>query len=239
MNEFLEMKLPKLEASTPFIPTFSYSLSEPTVTITNMPITDPRIPTLVESLGHQTTVPPQHQAHLDLLGSECREEQPLYQNALSPATGLSQLHLNSPQPVSPNRSSRHNLSSSPTPPCLNCPPSSPYLHHRQHHNPLEKQQELNEENMDDFIKSILAPDPPRLSDLGGDIFFDGSTRSGTVCVDSTQSETVSESENTEKTTTGDETEGKKSSVCKEVEAKECKKESEDLTESLTKLDISQ
>ena len=93
--------------------------------------------------------------------------------------------------------------------------------------------------MDDFIKSILAPDPPRLSDLGGDIFFDGSTRSGTVCVDSTQSETVSESENTEKTTTGDETEGKKSSVCKEVEAKESKKESEDLTESLTKLDISQ
>jgi len=80
----------------------------------------------------------------------------------------------------------------------------------------------------------------RLSDLGGDIFFDGSTRSGTVCVDSsTQSETVSESENTEKTTTGDETEGKKSSVCKEVEAKESKKESEDLTESLTKLDISQ
>jgi len=94
--------------------------------------------------------------------------------------------------------------------------------------------------MDDFIKSILAPDPPRLSDLGGDIFFDGSTRSGTVCVDSsTRSETVSESENTEKTTTGDETEGKKSSVCKDVEAKECKKESEDLTESLTKLDISQ
>ena len=37
--------------------------------------------------------------------------------------------------------------------------------------------------MDDFIKSILAPDPPRLSDPGGDIFFDGSDEEDVVkCV---------------------------------------------------------
>ena len=250
-----EMKLPKMDAtSSTFVPAFTYSVSEPTVTITNLPITDPRIPTLVESIsqqqasnldssgGHSSLRSPQ--AHLGDQDCESNQEQPLYLNAHSPATGLSQLQINSPQALSPNPSAL--LSSSPqrtVSPVLppNCPPSSPYIPtspnmQRNQLNQQENQQALNEQNINDFIKSILAPDSPGLSDLGSNIFFDGSTRSsGTVCSDSaavSEAAAAAHEEKCEDSKEGDET--------KEEESKEwLHSEKEDITESLQKLDIAQ
>ena len=120
-SRMFEMKMPKMDLmdsisskmdpisskmdpiSSNFVPAFTYSVSEPTVTITNLPITDPRIPTLVESIGQQTSATldsslrsPQ-QGGLDHQGCESNQDQPLYLNAHSPATGLSQLQINSPQ----------------------------------------------------------------------------------------------------------------------------------------------
>ena len=100
-------------------------------------------------------------------------------------------------------------------------------------NQQENQQALNEQNINDFIKSILAPDSPGLSDLGSNIFFDGSTRSsGTVCSDSAAVSEAAHEEKCEDSKEGDET--------KEEESKEwLHSEKEDITESLQKLDIAQ
>ena len=271
-----EMKMPKMDLmdsisskmdpisskmdqiSSNFVPAFTYSVSEPTVTITNLPITDPRIPTLVESIGQQTAnldsnLRSPQQGHLDHQGGESNQDQPLYLNAHSPATGLSQLQINSPQALSPNPST---LSSSPqrtVSPLLapNCPPSSPYiptspnLQRSQYsqcnqHNQQENQQALNEQNINDFIKSILAPDSPRLNDLGGNIFFDGSTlNSGTVCIDGGVSEPVSQEEKAKDPKEGDKSEERNFVTNKEEEeeSKERQNEKENLTESFQKLDI--
>jgi len=240
-----------------FVPAFTYSVSEPTVTITNLPITDPRIPTLVESIGQQQTsakldssLRSPQQGHLDHhQGCESNQDQPFYSNAHSPATGLSQLQINSPQALSPNASM---LSSSPqrtVSPLLapNCPPSSPYMPtspnlQRNQCNQQENQQALNEQNINNFIKSILAPDSPGLNDLGSNIFFDSTTRnSGTVCSDGGLSEAVTQEQKTE-----DPKEDKKSEETnfvtnkeQEGESKECQNEKEEITESFQKLDIAQ
>jgi len=251
-SQMFEMKMPKMDpTSSTFVPAFTYSVSEPTVTITNLPITDPRIPTLVESIGKQQIANLDSsggrsrlrspQAHLGHQDCESNQEQPLYLNAHSPATGLSQLQINSPQALSPNPSMLQSSSPQRTvspvlPP--NCPPSSPYIPTSPNMqcnqlNQEENQQALNEQNINDFIKSILAPDSPGLSDLGGNIFFDqGSTRSsGTVCSDGAVSENaphVEKSDNSKE-------EGDKG---KEEESKEClHSEKEDIIESLQKLDI--
>ena len=107
------------------------------------------------------------------------------------------------------------------------------------HNQQENQQALNEQNINDFIKSILAPDSPGLNDLGGNIFFDSTIHnSGTVCIDGGVSEAVSQQEKVENTK-----EGKKSEetnfVTNKKEEEESKDEKENLTESFQKLDIAQ
>ena len=225
-----EMKMPKMDlASSTFVPAFTYSVSEPSVTITNLPITDPRIPTLVESIGQQQ---PASLSSGSPHGCGIIQEQPLYLNMPSPATGLSQLKINSPQALSPNPSNVTSSTSSPQRTISpNCPPSSPYM--PKSPNLQRNQQEnqaLNEQNINDFIKSILAPDTPGLSDLGSNIFFDGSTQSGTVCVDSEGSQSVDE---------GKKTEEKKFFACKEGEPKEQPSKKDDIAESMQKLDITQ
>ena len=262
-----EMKMPKMDLmdskmnpiSSNFVPAFTYSVSEPTVTITNLPITDPRIPTLVESIGQQTAnldsnLRSPQQGHLDHQGGESNQDQPLYLNAHSPATGLSQLQINSPQALSPNPSMLSSSSPQRTvSPLLapNCPPSSPYIptspnlqrsqyNQCNQHNQQENQQALNEQNINDFIKSILAPDSPRLNDLGGNIFFDSSTlNSGTVCIDGGVSEPVSQEEKAKDPKEGDKSEERNFVTNKEeeVESKERLNEKENLTESFQKLDI--
>ena len=104
-------------------------------------------------------------------------------------------------------------------------PKSPNLQRNQQEN-----QALNEQNINDFIKSILAPDTPGLSDLGSNIFFDGSTQSGAVCVDSEGSQCVDEWKKTEE---------KKLVACKEGEPKEQPSKKDDIAESMQKLDITQ
>ena len=237
--------MPKMDPTSTFVPAFTYS--EPTVTITNLPITDPRIPTLVESIGRQTANHSSLRSPQGRLADrDCESSQ-----ERSPATGLSQLQINSPQALSPNPSLLLSSSSSspqrtvsPVIPPI-CPPSSPYIPtspnlQRIHRNQEEKQQALNERNINDFIKSILAPDSPGLSDLGGNIFFDGSTRSNmsTVCSDSAVSEAAPPVEKDSKE--GDETKEENLVICREEESKEwLHSKKEEITESLQKLDISQ
>ena len=249
-SQMFETKMPKMDptSSSTFVPAFSYS--EPTVTITNLPITDPRIPTMVESIGQQT-------ANLDSshgrLGRHDFESSQEHFSAHSPATGLSQLQINSPQALSPNpRMLLSSSSSSPqrtASPVLppNCPPSSPFMPtspnlQRIHHNQEQNQQALNEQNINDFIKSILAPDSPGLSDLGGNIFFDGSTlrKESRVCSDSAVSEPNPQVEKKESSKEGDETRDKNLVVCREEESNEwLHSKKEEITESLKKLDIAQ
>ena len=102
---------------------------------------------------------------------------------------------------------------------------------------------MNEQNINDFIKSILAPDSPGLNDLGSNIFFDSTTHnSGTVCIDGGVSEAVSQEEKV-----GDPKESKKSEEThfvtnkeeEEEESKECQNGKENITESFQKLDIAQ
>ena len=256
-SQMFETKMPKMDptSSSTFVPAFTFS--EPTVTITNLPITDPRIPTLVESIGRQTASLDSSGGHSSLqspqrnLGSHDCESNQEHFNAHSPATGLSQLQINSPQALSPNpRMLLSSSSSSPqrtASPVLppNCPPSSPFMptspnFQRIHHNQEQNQQALNEQNINDFIKSILAPDSPGLSDLGGNIFFDGSTlrKESRVCSDSAVSEPNPQVEKKESSKEGDETRDKNLVVCREEESNEwLHSEKEEITESLKKLDI--
>jgi len=247
-SRMFETKLPKMDPNSTFVPTFTYSLSEPTVTITNLPITgDPRIPTLVESI----------RANLDSSGGDSSlqgghlggHDYESKFNALSPATGLSHLQINSPQELSPNPSAMLLSSASPqrtVSPVLppNCPPSSPYMQRIQHNQEeSQNQQALNEQNINDFIKSILAPDSPgRLSDLGSNIFFDGSTRTAAVCSDSvTVSEAPPPVGKTEDSKEEDkETKDNNLVICRKEGSKEgLHREKEEITESLQKLDIAQ
>ena len=102
---------------------------------------------------------------------------------------------------------------------------------------------MNEQNINDFIKSILAPDSPRLNDLGlsGNIFFDGSTlNSGTVCVDGEVSKAVFQEEKGKDPKEGDKPEERNFDLYKEEEKEESKEgqnEKDSITESFQKLDI--
>ena len=100
---------------------------------------------------------------------------------------------------------------------------------------------MNEQNINDFIKSILAPDSPRLNDLGGNIFFDSSTlNSGTACIDGGVSEPVSQEEKAKDPKEGDKPEERNFDLYKEEEKEESKEgqnEKDSITESFQKLDI--
>lgn len=163
--------------------------------------------------------------------------------AHSPATGLSHLQIHSPQALSPNPSamllssgSSQRAVSPVAPP--NCPPSSPYMQRIQHNQEENQQQALSEQNINDFIKSILAPDSPgRLSDLGSNIFFDGSTRtSGSVCTDSAISEAAPP---VEKDSEERDNETKDNNLVTSREEESTEGESGEITESLQKLDIAE
>ena len=203
-------KMPKLEAATPFVPTFMLreaTSSNPTVTITNVPVTtgNTDIPTLIESISQPSmyltaqTLPPT--------------------SPMSPSSSFRNMELNSPQPNQAQSPAPY--SSSPKMSQVEMIPSTvetgaghlgymvPASQPNQQMFTQQEPPDINDQNIDEFITELLAPPSDMTTQFlaplsqnfsgsgDGRIFFDGYRNTETICMDGGKDKVVIKEEKCE------------------------------------------